>query len=186
MIAALLATLAPAAVEGSNPLLKIAGDFGVKPHLLLAQIINFALVAWILYSLVLLPILRQLDSRAAKIAEGLAQAEAAQATLAAAKAQHDQTLLEARREATQIIEAAQKEADAHAAKQRAHAQREAEEMLHSARRQTALEQEQQILASQARIAQTVVALAEKNLGEDLTPDQRQRYAERATHSLSAQ
>ena len=170
--------------EGSNQLVQIAQAFGVKPYLLLAQMINFALVAWILHSLVLKPIQKQLDARAQKIDEGLKQSELARQTLAQAQQERDALILEARKHAQQIVDQSQKEITAYEVKRRLDAEHEAVALREQTLRTLALEQEQAIKKAQDDIAQVVINLAQKGLAEELTPEQKERFAARATATLT--
>ena len=176
---------APAAAEGSNQIIEIAHQFGIKPYLLLAQIINFALVAAILYFFVIKPIQSKLDERAKLIDDGLKRSEETNQILAAANAQREQIITGARREAQALVEKAQKEIAAYEAIKRTEAQQEALELEQASIRSLALEQERQIAKAQHEITNLVVSLSEKSLEETLTPDQRSRFATRVSQVIPA-
>lgn len=185
MLTALLAALEPAAASApsANQIVQISEAFGVKPWLLLAQIINFGLVAAILYFFVIKPIQGKLDERARLIDEGLKRAEESAKVLADAQAEKDAVLTDARRQAQSLVERSHKEMQGFEAKSREEAQREAQQILEAAQKRIALEQQQQFQKAERDIAGLVVQLAEKSLEENLTPEQKTRFAERVATSL---
>ncbi len=170
-------------VETANQIVQMAGEFGIKPWLLLAQIVNFALVAAILYFLVLKPIEKKLDERAKLIDEGLRRSEESQQILDAARAQEQKIVGEARHQAQGLVERAQKEIEEFVSAKRTEAAREATELLEKTTRSLANEQQIQIAKAQRQIAQMVVSLAEKSLEETLTEEQKARFAERVAQGM---
>lgn len=170
--------------EGANAILQIAGQFGIKPHLLLAQIVNFAIVACILYFFVIKPIEKTLDERAKAIDEGLKRAEESEKTLQDAKTQREEIITGARREVQNLVERTQKEMMEFESQKRVAAERESAELLEKAKRDLKQEHEQQIAKAQKELAAIVVQLAEKSLEETLTPEQKQRFADKVTTSLN--
>jgi F-type H+-transporting ATPase subunit b len=181
----LLASIIPTTIgEGSNQIMILAGQFGIKPHLLLAQIVNFCLVAWILYVLVLRPVRKSLDSRARTIDEGLRKSEEAVQTLKKAHGEADDLLAEAQKKAAEIIGISQKQAAELEAKSRAITQKESAELLQKARQDAKAEYAASLAASKEGLAKVVVELSEKALGEELTPDQRTRFAQKAAETFN--
>ncbi len=83
---------------------------GVDLPLLLSQLLNFALLAFILSSLLYEPILKALNTRTARIRESLENAEKVKQQLQRAEADYDSKLGEARREAQTILSQAQERA----------------------------------------------------------------------------
>lgn len=172
-----------ATVESANQIVKIGQAFGVKPWLLLAQVSNFGLVASLLYFFVIKPIQGQLDARAKLIDEGLKRSEESAKILAEANAQKDSIITGARREAQSLTERTQKEMQAFEAARRQQAQQEAAQIAETAARNLQLAERQQLEASERKLAEIVVTLAEKSLAEDLTADQKSRFAARVGGAL---
>ncbi len=77
---------------------------------LFGQMITFALFVWFTMRFVWPPIIQALEHRRAKIADGIAAAEAAQCELAAAQEQVQERLATARLEASKVIDEAHKQA----------------------------------------------------------------------------
>lgn len=183
MIPILASAGAAAATEGTNQLVTIANQFGVMPHMLLAQIVNFGLVAWIFWALVLKPITAKLDERAKTIEEGVNKAHESQSILSEARTQSEGIIKNAYHESQAILEDTKKQAIEMAERTRAQTKKETQEMVDSARRSLVLQQEQFMNESKARLAAMVIDVAQKALGEDLNDDQRNRYNQRAAESF---
>lgn len=84
--------------------------FGINGKIILAQIINFAVLLFILNKIGYGPIKKFVEERTAKIEEGVKNAEEATKALAQAKTEQESILVAARKEAAQIIETAQAKA----------------------------------------------------------------------------
>src|SRR5215471_17510933 len=83
-----------------------AKQFGVDwPHLI-AQIVSFCIVAFLLQKFAYKPVVQMLEERRQRIAEGLANAEKSKAELARAEAQRQEILAKADAQANKLIEEA--------------------------------------------------------------------------------
>lgn len=139
--------------------------FGLDWRLLLIQGVNFAVLLAALSYFLYKPVLKMIDERREKIAEGVRMAEEADRKLSDAKAQGDALVGEAAREAEGMIAAARTRADekgteiVRLAEVRAHnVLRDAEAKAEEAKRQAMLE-------SQKEIAKAAMLAAEKILRE---------------------
>lgn len=83
--------------------------FGIDWKLIVAQTINFAVVVVVLGYFVFVPVMRLLKERSEKIAQGLADAEAARTERESAAGERATLLLEAQHEAEKIVARAQDE-----------------------------------------------------------------------------
>jgi len=174
---------APAASEGTNQIVTIANQFGVMPHMLIAQIVNFVLVAWIFWALVIKPIQGKLDERTQVIEDGVKRSHESEQILKDARNQSEQILKEAYQNSQGILEDTKKQAEEFANTSRATTKKETQEMLEKARKEMIAQQEHFLAQSKTRLAAMVVELAQKSLGEDLTEDQKQRYNQRAAQNF---
>lgn len=84
--------------------------FGINTKIVLAQIINFAVLLFILTKIGYKPLRKFVEERTAKIEEGIKNANEAKLALDQAKAEQESILVSARKEAAQIIESAQSKA----------------------------------------------------------------------------
>jgi len=85
---------------------------GIEPQLLLAQIVNFLIIFFVLSKLLYKPILGMIEKRKKEIAEGLALTEKMRIAGEKQKEKEEKLLSEARREARNLVEAAEVEAEA--------------------------------------------------------------------------
>ena len=182
------APAAHGAVESSNPLdgiIKLFGDFGVDAPHLIAQLVNFSILAFVLYKFAIKPALGQLEERirqAEQLQTDRAQAEqkladakkTAQAELQKASDEAAKILNEARNSAKQTIEAAKGEAVAAVAE----ITRKGKESLEADRRQMLNE-------VRGEVSRLVVETAAKVLEQNLDDAQRTRLNEAAVKQLSS-
>ena len=78
--------------------------FGVNWKLMVIQGVNFTLLLLILYKFLWKPLFAMLDLRAKKIAEGIADADAARKERENAKKEHESILASARTEGGKVVE----------------------------------------------------------------------------------
>jgi len=178
---------APAAAQSTGPLgdiMETFSRFGVdKPHLIV-QLINFAILAFVLYRFAIKPALGQLEERirqAEQLQIDRASAEAqlaaaqknAEAKLVAASDEAAKILAEARNSAKQAVEAAKSEAQA--------AQTEV-----IAKATAAIEADRVKMMNEVRgeVSRLVVDTAAKVLEQNLDDAQRSRLNEAAVKQLA--
>lgn len=139
--------------------------FGLDWHLLLIQAVNFGVLLVVLTYLLYKPILRMIDERREKVAEGVRKAEAADRALADAKSESDGIIGSASKEAESLVASARMRADEKAADIVKEAEAKAAATLRDA---TAKAEEAKRLAlseSEREIARAAMLAAEKILRE---------------------
>ena len=124
---------------------------------LFAQMVVFFILWWVVAKFVWPPLVKALDERATKVADGLAAAERGKADLESAKKRAEQALSEARNEGTQRIADAEKRAQLSAEEIKANAQAEAARIIAQAK----AEAEQQVTRARDALRAEVAALAVK-------------------------
>ena len=124
---------------------------------LIAQMVVFLILAWFTMKFVWPPMVKALDERAKKIADGLAAAEKGKTELEAAHKRVDQALAQARNDGQQRIADAEKRALAVAEEIKANAQAEAARIVAQAK----AEAEQQIVKAREALRGEVASLAVK-------------------------
>jgi F-type H+-transporting ATPase subunit b len=87
-------------------------QLGIEPKLLLAQIVNFLIIFFVLSKLLYKPILGMLEKRKKEIAAGLELTQKLREDEEKMNSRKEKLMEEARREAQNIVEAGKKEADA--------------------------------------------------------------------------
>jgi len=90
--------------ETPAPTQGILGTFGIKPSLFIAQLINFAIVVFVLKKWIFTPLLKTIDERRQVIDEGLKNSEEAVLIRAKAKEDEEQILRDARVEGQEIVD----------------------------------------------------------------------------------
>jgi F-type H+-transporting ATPase subunit b len=147
--------------------LDILNSIGINPVFLLAQIVNFVVLAVLLRALLYGPITKMLDERRAKIEKGLRDAEAAGQARANAEAEKLKLLDGARAEAQRIRAEANAQAEQMAAKMRADAQAEAEKIKAGALSGLGGERDKMLSELRGQIAALAIAASNKLIGESL-------------------
>ena len=124
---------------------------------LFAQMVVFFILWWVVAKFVWPPLIKALDERAAKVAEGLAAAEKGKVDLDLATKRADQALAEAKSEGTQRIAEAEKRAQQSAEEIKQNAQTEAARIIAQAKS----EAEQQVIRARDLLRNEVAVLAVK-------------------------
>ena len=179
----------PTSVQNSEPdsnvILDLAHKFGVDWHTLIAQMVNFILVAFVLYKFAIKPIASTLDERQKKIADGLQYAEEMKSRLADAEKQHADTLKEAAEQAAKIVNDARETAKTFTENQNQVAVASAEEIIAKAREATELERQQMLADLRKEVSLLVVSTTEKVLSKKLSEADRSGFSEAAAQELYA-
>jgi F-type H+-transporting ATPase subunit b len=124
---------------------------------LFAQMVVFLILAWFTMKFIWPPMIKALDERSQKIADGLAAADKGRAELEAANHRVDESLAEARNEGQQRIAAAEKRAQTVAEEIKRNAQADAERIVAQAK----ADAEQQVTKAREMLRAEVAALAVK-------------------------
>ena len=123
----------------------------------LAQMVVFFILWWVVAKFIWPPLVKALDERAKKIADGLAAAEKGKAELELANKRVDQALAEARTEGAQRVADAEKRAQLTADEIKQNAQAEAARIIAQAKS----EAEQQVTRAREQLRDQVAVLAVK-------------------------
>ena len=134
---------------------------------LFAQIVVFFILAWFTMQFVWPPIMKALDDRAKKIADGLAAAEQGQQDLASAKETSTALLRDGREKASEMIALAEKRANQVIEDAKVTSQIEAERIVAAAKAEAAQEAERLKAALRDQVSALAVAGAEKILKREI-------------------
>ncbi|AEG67427.1 F0F1 ATP synthase subunit B [Ralstonia solanacearum] len=124
---------------------------------LVAQMVVFFILWWVVAKFIWPPLVKALDERAKKIADGLAAADKGKAELELANKRVEQALTEARNEGAQRIQDAEKRAQMSADEIKQNAQAEAARIIAQAK----AEAEQQTVRARESLRDQVATLAVK-------------------------
>jgi len=165
---------------------RIVTTFGVDGPHLIAQIISFCIVCFILYRFAYKPILKMLEERRQQIAQGIANAEQIKAELARTEAQRKEVMMQANAEATKFIEEA-RAAAARLTEQEAQKAIAAAELILAKAREASAQDYASMLADLKReVGRLVIQTTANVTGKILTPEDQQRLAEETAKQLTVQ
>lgn len=164
---------------------KIAGQFGVNWPFFIAQVINFCIVAVILWKFAFKPVIAALDERKQKISDGLQFAEEMKVRLAETEKQAAEKLRDASEEAVKVIKEARENASAYTEKQTQEAIHKSEQIIAKAHEAMAQERKQMIAEVRQEVAKLVVMTSAKVLDKELSVDEKSRFSESASKEIYA-
>lgn len=138
-------------------------NFGIEPALLIAQIVNFLIILWLLQRYAFKPILKLLNDRKSAIAEGMRNAEDARVALEKAVEEEKKLLRKAQSDAQIILAEARKQSDETIAASREEAKVQVDRMLKEAREKMSQENREMEKRLALSAAQLAVDMLEKSL-----------------------
>ena len=150
---------------------------GIEWRMLLAQLINFSIVFFLLWRFAYKPVFAILEARRQKIAEGLANAEKSTAQLAKTEADRKAILTQAGDQANKVIEEARVAALRVREVETQKAIAAAEQILIKAREAAAQERAATLAALKREVGRLVVQTSMTVTGKILTPVDQNRLAE---------
>jgi F-type H+-transporting ATPase subunit b len=177
-------TAEPSSPAAAGGITKIFQDFGVSWPFILAQVLNFSIVALILWWFAFKPVLSTLDERQKKIASGLQYADEMKAKLEAVQQDSIAVAKKAQADASKIIDDARKAAKEFLEKQTQETSAQAAAILAKAQQVIDLEKKKMLAEARTEIARLVVATTQQVLSKELTDADRSRYNEAASRELS--
>ncbi|MDP2638209.1 MAG: F0F1 ATP synthase subunit B [Candidatus Levybacteria bacterium] len=145
--------------------MEIIKNFGLNPILLVAQIVNFLIIFFILKKLLYKPILDLLNKRKITIQEGIKQAEEARVKLEKVIVEEKNILKSAQTQARKIIEDATNESVETARRLNEEAKKQSENIIKNAKEQIgkeAIEAEKKIAVNVSKLS---VTFLEKTLSD---------------------
>ena len=163
---------------------KITQDFGISVPFILAQILNFTVVAFILWKFAFKPVLATLDERQQKIASGLKYADEMKAKLEATQQESAVILKKASQDATRIVEEARQSAKDYLDKQTQETAVKVNDLLVKARQAVELEHKKMLADARTEIARLVVVTTERVLAKKLSDTDRAGYNDSAARELT--
>jgi len=174
-----------AAASGGGPVQEIARTFGVDWTHLIAQMISFGIVCYLLYGFAYRPVLAMLETRRNEIAEGLANAEKIKAELAKTEAQRQEVMAQANAQMTKLIEEARAAAARVREQETQKAIAAAKDIVDKARQATEAEHTRMLAELRREVGKLVVQTTAAVTGKILTPEDQRRLAEETAKVVAA-
>jgi F-type H+-transporting ATPase subunit b len=175
---------AAAADEKSGPVQRIVEDFGLDTPFFLGQMINFLIVAALLYYLAFRPILRTVGERQKKIDDGLRYTEEMKAKLADAEKSHEETLRKASMEAQEILKEAKAQANQLIETKTEEARTKAEDIIRRGEEALEAERRKMLEETKGEVARLVVETTRKVLDRELSAAEKSSFSDRAATELA--
>ena len=147
--------------------MQLFNALGIDWKILIAQLVNFTLLLWILYKFGYKPILKFVDERTNKIKKGVKDAEYAAQTLENATIEHKKIVSNAHKEAQRILAKANAQSTAQAQEIIEAGKKEAARIIDAAQDTLAEQQQRLIRDAREEIADLVIRSVEKVLEEKL-------------------
>jgi F-type H+-transporting ATPase subunit b len=147
---------------------------GISLGTLIFQILNFTIVCILLYAWAYKPILKMMNNRKQKIAQGLEDARVASEARAAAEEDAARIMTEAQNKANQLVRESTERAEAAALQIRASAEAEASKEREAALADVQVERDRMLGDLRSQIAALAIAAAQKLVGDAL--DEKRQHA----------
>src|SRR5262245_34821465 len=161
-----------------------AKEFGVDwPHLI-AQVVSFGIVAFLLQRFAYKPVLKILEERRQQIADSIANSEKIKAELARAETQRQEVLAQANAQALKLIEEARAAAARVQETETQKAIAAAEQIISKAREAAAADHARMLAELKREVGRLVVQTTATVTGKILTPDDQRRLAEETTRQVA--
>ncbi len=144
---------------------ELLSNLGIDAALFGAQLINFSILLFVLYRFAYKPVLAMLEARTQKIEQGLKDAEASQKKLEEAAAKEHDVLVEAKKQAKEIIAKAEEQAHVNRDEIIANAQEESAKIIAHAQKITEEQKAHMVQEVKSEIAGLVSIALEKVIDE---------------------
>jgi len=158
---------------------------GIDWRMLIAQLISFGIIFFVLWKFAYGPIFAMLQARREKIAESLANAEKIKADVARTEAERQKILADAGEQANKLIEEGRQAAARVQEQETQKAIAAAEQIVAKAREAAAQEHVQMLAQLKREVGRLVVQTTTTVTGKILTPDDQRRLADETQKQLTA-
>jgi len=154
--------------------MEILEDFGVEPILLLAQVVNFVILLYILKRFLYKPILKVLEERKKRIETSVKQSEEMQKRFDEITKKQTEILDKTKAESEQIIEGAKNEAKILADQIQLNATNAGNERIKRTQQTLEIEKQKMINEAKREIVDVVTSITEKVVQKNLTKGDKER------------
>jgi F-type H+-transporting ATPase subunit b len=164
---------------------KVAQQFGVYWPNLIAQVILFAIVYFVLKKFAFRPVIAMLEERRRRIEEGQLNAEKIKKQLAEAQAKYEEILAKANAESQRLIEEVRASGDRLAEQKRQEAIAAAEQIALKAQESISLERDRVMAEMKRELGRLVVDTTARVTGKVLSPEDHERINEETARQVTA-
>lgn len=162
---------------------KILSDFGVQPVLLVAQIVNFFILLFLLKKLLYGPILNVLEKRKETIAQSLKNAQEIEKRLQKVEEDREKKIEEAAKEARFILDEAAASANQIIDSAHQKATKDIEDMMEKGKQSIALEKDKMQNALRQELSDIVIVALHKVIGKTIDTKDHKKMVEDALKQI---
>ncbi|MDP2631430.1 MAG: F0F1 ATP synthase subunit B [Candidatus Uhrbacteria bacterium] len=170
--------------EETGGIAGVAGQFGLKGDIFLAQLVNFLIVLVILWIFLYKPVLKFLNERQEKIEKSVKHAEEIEKRVKAIDIERESIVTEARQAAQTILEKAQADSKTRSDEMVEAAKREVERVITRGKEQLAGEKTEMMRELRKEVVALAVKAAERILTDGIDEKKSQSLAEEVVRKLT--
>ncbi len=163
--------------ESAEGIAAVAGQFGLKGDIFVAQLVNFIIVLVVLWRFAYKPIVRMLDERSERIEKSVKQAEQIEKRVDAIEKEREEILNVARTEAQGIAQKAHEQVEERREEMVEAAKREVERVIGKGKQKLAEEKESMLRDLRKDVIDIAALAAEKILKGEVDKNKAQSLAE---------
>jgi F-type H+-transporting ATPase subunit b len=160
---------------------ELVKTFNIEWQLVVAQLVNFAIVLFVLYKFAYGPILKMMTERTEKIEKGIKNAEDAGAKLKEIEEKEKAVLVEARKAAQEIVSKAEAQAAKNKEELIVAAKEQSEKILADAEKKIENEKVKMMQEVKGQIAELVIAATGKVIGEKIDAEKDKELIAKVTN-----
>lgn len=165
--------------------MEILTKLGIEWQQIVAQAVNFGLIATILTLLVYKPLLRTIDERRSRIQKSLKDAEQVEEKMREIEKMKQQVLSKADQEAGSMLETAKKETEKVKEQILASARHEADQIIEKGKAQIAAERQKVYEDAQKNLTAMIMKMTQKILEREFTPADQDRLVRNLEKDISS-
>jgi F-type H+-transporting ATPase subunit b len=163
--------------------MEILNDFGIEPILLLAQLVNFIILLFILKRFLYKPILKVLEERKKRVEASIKQAEEIQKKFDSSAKKSEELVNKGRDEASRIIDEAKEEAKILSAQIQVETREGVQNTIRKTQDSLELEKQKMVAEARKQVVDMVVSVTEKVVSKTLTGADRERLVQESVREL---
>ncbi|MBD3311218.1 MAG: F0F1 ATP synthase subunit B [Candidatus Magasanikbacteria bacterium] len=161
----------------------VLASLGINGQLFAFQLLNFAIVAAILWFLILKPLTKKMEERKKMIDDSIENTQKVETKLQMSEQKYQEKIDEAKMEANKVIEKAQKEAESLKADMREKAKKEIETLINQAKRNIQIEKEDMVEELKKETADLIAVAVEKIIDQKLDAKKDRELIEKSISDL---
>ena len=162
----------------------VAGTFGLRGDIFIAQLVNFLIVLVVLWKFAYKPIMRMLEEREAKIAKSVADADAIAVRVADLEREREAVITAARKEAQEVMMTAALQSEERKNEMVEAAKREVERVIQKSKEQMTVEREAMLRDVRKDIVDIAMKAAARIIHTDMDEKKSQSLAEEVVRKMT--